>query len=133
MKKIDETIQKYVEWEEIPKEEYELAKSQLPSEEFDKQYRSHKDGGLLGREHFQKAMAPTIDDIQYMVAVDTLDEIKKLREDQTELKREVRTIKLVALFFAVLTAISLIVSIAAAATTAAAMDKTKSTISRYFD
>lgn len=116
MKKIDETIQKYVEWVDIPKDEYDQAQSKLSMHEFEKEYKHITGSGYLSTEKYQKIMRPSINDIKYMVAVDTLEEIKKLREDQEETTKDVKTLKGIGIFFVVLTAISLILSIVSAVT-----------------
>lgn len=131
MKKIDETIKSYVEWVKVGKEEYEEAKEQLSKEEFSKMYRFQIGSGILDKDAYQKAIYPTADDIKYMVAVDTLEEMRALRRENAEIKENTKTIKFVAIFFAVLTAVSLILSIALVATTVDSAERARSTVSRY--
>ena len=121
MKKIDETIEKYVEWVEITEDEFNAAKEALPTAEFVEKYSKKESSGFLSKTIFKKAVYPTIDDIQYLIAVETLDEMKKLRVSQQETHRSVNIIKIIMVVFLIITIISFILSAVSTAALTGAM------------
>lgn len=108
MKKIEDVIKNYSDWEEITKEEYENAKNKLPNEEFKEKY-SADEGPFISK--YRKAIYPKTSDLQFLVLGDMLDEIKRLREEQKEIRKSTSVIKKIMVFLLVVFIINFILSI----------------------